>query len=252
MIWAKIVNNEIMQTHDENPAGLWHPDAIAKNDIPGYWEEVPDHVNVGWKFKNDEWISGGQWMEKQAAETPILPPGKPTPRMDFAPSNDPSINTHIVRFDSNVSGIYDTWSITVGDTTYSTTATATNSTTNEITCGTTEWLTAGDQVTFMDTIGGIEKHTTYIVKSVTDATKFKICDMAAPIAVLQLTTDTGTVMLSKGPNFAQTYQKAATPQPLEASITATGPGGTTTYALENEFELIIPEIFVPLFASARP
>ena len=90
------------------------------------------------------------------------------------------------------------------------------------------------------------------MKSVTDATKFKICDMATPIEVLQLTTDTGNVMLSKGPNFNQTYQKIATPQPLATSITATGPGGTTTYALENEFELIIPEIWVPLFASARP
>ena len=250
MIWAKIVNDEIMQTHDENPAGLWHPDAIAKNDLPGYWDEVPDHVNVGWKFKNNEWISGGQWMEEHAAETPILTPSAPLCRMDFAPSNDPSINTCEFAFDSTIAGEYDTWSITIDNVTYSTTATATNSTTNEITCGTTEWLTAGDQITFMDSIGGIEKHTTYIVKSVTDATKFKICDMAKPIEVLQLTTDTGTVMLSKGPDFKQTYQKAATPQSLEASITATGIGGTTTYTLENEFALVIPEIWVPLFARS--
>ena len=75
MIWAKIVNNEIMQTHDEDPSGLWHPDQIAKNDLPGYWEQVPDHVNVGWKFKNDEWISGGQWLEEHIAENPPPPPG---------------------------------------------------------------------------------------------------------------------------------------------------------------------------------
>ena len=39
-IWAKIVDNEIMQTHDEDPSGLWHPDQIAQNDLPGHWEEV--------------------------------------------------------------------------------------------------------------------------------------------------------------------------------------------------------------------
>ena len=174
MIWAKIVNDEIMQTHDENPAGLWHPDAIAKNDLPGYWEEVPDHVNVGWKFKNNQWISGGQWMEEQAAETPILPPGPPNCRIDFTPDDDKSSDIHPVIFDSRVSGIYDTWSITIGDTVYSTNVTATNSATNELTCGTTAWLTAGDQVTFMGTMGGVEKHKVYIVKSVTDATRFKI------------------------------------------------------------------------------
>lgn len=248
MIWAKIVNNEIMQTHDENPAGLWHPDQIAKNDLPGYWEEVPDHVNVGWKFKNNEWISGGQWIEEQAAETPPVLPGPPFAKIDFAPSNDPSSNDFIVNFDSRPAGIYDTWSITVGDTTYSTTATATSSTTNEITCGTTEWLTAGDQVTFMDTLGGIEKHKTYIVHSVVSATKFKICDMGSPLTVIQLDTDTGSILLSKGTDFKQIFQKTDSPQPIEVSITVTGPGGTTTHSLENEFALVVPEKWVPLFA----
>jgi len=77
MIWAKIVNDEIMQTHDEDPSGLWHPDQIEKNDLPGYWEQVPDYVNVGWKFKNNEWISGGQWLEEHIAENPPPPPGPP-------------------------------------------------------------------------------------------------------------------------------------------------------------------------------
>ena len=248
MIWAKIVNNEIMQTHDENPAGLWHPDQIAKNDLPGYWEEVPDHVNVGWKFKNNEWISGGQWMEEEAAENPSPPPGPPRCRIDYSPRDETMSNAHEVMFDSTISGIYDTWSITVGDTTYSTTVTAANSTTNEFTCETTEWLTAGDLITFMGTLGGVEKHTTYIVKSVTNATKFKICDPMTPINVVDLTTETGTMMMSKGPDFKQTFQKADAPQTIALSITATGPGGTTTYAPEGELALVIPEKWVPLFA----
>jgi hypothetical protein len=248
MIWAKIVNDEIMQTHDENPAGLWHPDAIAKNDLPGYWEEVPDHVNVGWKFKNNQWISGGQWMEEQAAETPILPPGPPGCRIDFTPIEDRSSVDHPVAFDSRVSGIYDTWSITIGDTVYSTNVTATNSATNEFTCGTTAWLTAGDQVTFMGTMGGVEKHKVYEVKSVTDATRFKICDPMQPLQLLELTTDTGTMMLSKGPDFTHIFQKTDAPQPLALSITVTGPGGTTTYNAEGELAFGVPEKWIPLFA----
>ena len=76
-MWAKIVNDEIMQLHDEDPSGLWHPDAIAKNDLPGYWEQVPDHVHIGWKFRDNEWISGGQWGEEWAAANPPPPPGPP-------------------------------------------------------------------------------------------------------------------------------------------------------------------------------
>jgi len=249
MIWAKIVNNEIMQTHDENPAGLWHPDAIAKNDIPGYWEEIPDHVNVGWKFKNDEWISGGQWMEELAAENLPLLPGPPTCCINYAPSDDPMSETFIINVDSCVSGVYDSWSITISDTVYSTTVTATNSTTNEFTCGTTEWLAVGDQVTFMGSLGGVEKHKMYVVKSVTDSKKFKICDPATPVDIVELTTENGTMMLSKGPNFKETFQKTTTPQALELSITATGPTGPTTYIAEGpDLELIIPEKWVPLFA----
>ena len=250
MIWAKIVNDEIMQTHDENPAGLWHPDAIAKNDIPGYWDEVPDHVNVGWKFKNNEWISGGQWLDEYVATMPVPAILAPNCRIDHAPNNDPMSNTFSIEVDSNVSGIYDSWGITIGDTVYSTTVTATNNTTNEFTCSTTEWLAAGNQVTFMGTLGGVEKHKIYFVKSVTDATKFKICDPMKPIDVVELTTETGTMLLSKGPNFKQTFQKADTPQTTTLSITATGPGGTTTYVAEGpDLELVIPEKWVPLFAK---
>jgi hypothetical protein len=248
MIWAKIVNNEIMQTHDENPAGLWHPDQIAKNDLPGYWEEVPDHVNVGWKFKNDEWISGGQWMEEQAAETPPTQPGPPGCRIDYSRHDEPMSNIQEIEFDSHVAGIYDTWSITVGDTTYSTTVTSANSTTNEFTCETTEWLSPDDLIVFMGTLGGVVKHKTYFVKSVTSATKFKICDPMKPIEVLELTTETGTMMMSKGPDFKQTFTKSDAPQTIALSITATGPGGTTTYTPEGELALVIPEKWVPLFA----
>lgn len=76
-MWAKIVNNEVMQLHEEDPKGLWHPDQIAKNDLPGYWEEVPDQVHIGWRFRNDEWISGGQWHEEWVSANPTPPPGPP-------------------------------------------------------------------------------------------------------------------------------------------------------------------------------
>ena len=248
MIWAKIVNDEIMQTHDENPVGLWHPDAIAKNDIPGYWDEVPDHVNVGWKFKNNEWISGGQWLEEHIAVTPILPPGPPSCKVNFAPTNDNTSNTFDMYVDATIAGIYDTWSITIGDTVYSSTVTAADSTTNEFTCETTEWLTVKDQITFMGTLGGVEKHKPYLVHSVISATKFKICDMNSPINVVELTTASGTMMMSRGPDFHHTIEKTSVPQPLAMSITVTGPGGTSTDTLENEMALIVPEIWVPLFA----
>lgn len=113
MIWAKIVNNEIMQTHDENPAGLWHPDQIAKNDLPGYWEEVPDHVNVGWKFKNDEWISGGQWLDEHIAENPIEPPGPPTITISATVEEDRGAGKATLIIDTTLAGEWDSWSLTI-------------------------------------------------------------------------------------------------------------------------------------------
>lgn len=74
-MWAKVVNDEIMQLHDEDPSGLWHPDALE------FWKEVPDNVHIGWKFKNGEWISGGQWYEEWVAENPPPPPGPPSGTM---------------------------------------------------------------------------------------------------------------------------------------------------------------------------
>jgi hypothetical protein len=119
MIWAKIVNNEIMQTYDENPAGLWHPDQIAKNDLPGYWEEVPDHVNVGWKFKNNEWISGGQWLDEWIAENPVAPPGPPS--ITISATLDENSETGVVALviDTTLAGEYTSWSVTVDGVEYS-------------------------------------------------------------------------------------------------------------------------------------
>jgi len=249
MIWAKIVNKEIMQTHDEDPAGLWHPDAIAKNDILGYWEEVPEYVNVGWKFKNDEWISGGQWLEEQVAETPILPPGPSSCRIDASISNDPMLDTCEVLFDSNVAGIYDSWSITIDGVNYSTKVTSTNSDTNELTCTTTVWLSVGDLVTFMNPVfGGVDKHTSYVVHSVVSPTKFRITNLQTPIEEFQLTTGTGNMMMSKGPNFKHTFQKTDSPQHIAVEITATNSDNSATYSMENDCALIIPEKWVPLFA----
>lgn len=78
-MWAKVVNDEIFQTWDTDPTELWHPDQLVN------WEEVPDHVNIGWKRKNDEWISGGQWQEEHEVENPIPAPGPPTAGIGVSP-----------------------------------------------------------------------------------------------------------------------------------------------------------------------
>ena len=107
-MWAKIVNNQIMQVHDEDPTGLWHPDAIEKNDIPGHWEKVPEYVNIGWYFRDNEWISGGQWFEEcEAAKEPTLP-GPPTAnwRQDIADT----LTTATVQFHAEPAGIWDSYS----------------------------------------------------------------------------------------------------------------------------------------------
>ena len=108
-IWAKIVDNEIMQTHDEDPSGLWHPDQIAQNDLPGHWEEVPDTVNIGWKFKNGKWISGGQWHDEFRAANPLPEPGPPSGRIDFSMRVDDARHVAVVTFDCTASGHVDTW-----------------------------------------------------------------------------------------------------------------------------------------------
>jgi len=99
-IWAKIVDNEIMQIHDEDPSGLWHPDALE------LWQEVPEHVHVGWKFKNEEWISGGQWLDEHIAANPPPPPGPPCGRIDYTISVNNETYKATVLFDIQVGGIW--------------------------------------------------------------------------------------------------------------------------------------------------
>ena len=78
-MWAKVVNDEIFQTWDADPTELWHPDQLVN------WEEVPDHVNIGWKRKNGEWSGGGQWQEEHEVENPIPAPGPPTAGIGVSP-----------------------------------------------------------------------------------------------------------------------------------------------------------------------
>lgn len=112
-IWAKIVDNEIMQTHDCHPGELWHPDMIEQNELTGHWEEVPEHVNVGWKFKNDEWIPGGQWMEEFMEANPLPPPGPPIGRIDHTVISNNQTHIAKVNFDIHVGGIYDSFFVEV-------------------------------------------------------------------------------------------------------------------------------------------
>ena len=113
MMWAKIVENEIMEMYDEDPTSLCHPDAIAKNDLPGHWDQVPDHVNVGWKMKNGEWISGGQWLEEWAAANPPPPPGPPSLAIAANVEEDREHGTATLTIDQTHCGEYTSWSIVV-------------------------------------------------------------------------------------------------------------------------------------------
>jgi len=107
-MWAKIVNNEVMQLHDEDPTGLWHPDAIAKNELEGYWDNVPDEVHIGWKFRNDEWISGGQFYDEWVENNPPPEPGPPSAMWAHSTleSNDVSATVH---FQASPAGIWDSY-----------------------------------------------------------------------------------------------------------------------------------------------
>ena len=71
--WAKMVdsdgdgNFEIYQLHDEDPNGLWHPDALE------FWRQVPDeHAAIGNVFEESSqtWYTGSAWGEKKTAEAP--------------------------------------------------------------------------------------------------------------------------------------------------------------------------------------
>jgi hypothetical protein len=118
MIWAKIVENEIMQTFDEDVSKYWHPDAIAQNELAGHWQEVPDHVNVGWKWKNDQWISGGQWLEEWIAANPPPPPGPPSLTISANIHEDLPNDRATLIVDQTHAGEFTDWSITVDGTTY--------------------------------------------------------------------------------------------------------------------------------------
>lgn len=71
MIWARIVENEIIEIQDIDPATLYHPDLLSE------WKSVPDYCHVGWRYKNNKWISGSQWHDEFMAENPVPPPGPP-------------------------------------------------------------------------------------------------------------------------------------------------------------------------------
>jgi hypothetical protein len=73
MTWARVVENEIVEIFEEDPAKYFHPDLLHE------WVDIPNEgVHVGWKFKNGQWISGGQWYDEFRAENPIPAEGPPT------------------------------------------------------------------------------------------------------------------------------------------------------------------------------
>ena len=78
MTWARVVNNEIVEICDDDPATRFHPDLLAE------WMDIPNEgVHVGWKLKNGTWISGGQWATEHAAENPVPVEGPPSVNIDI-------------------------------------------------------------------------------------------------------------------------------------------------------------------------
>jgi hypothetical protein len=77
MTWARVVENEIVEIFEEDPAKYFHPDLLHE------WVDIPNEgVHVGWKFKNGQWISGGQWYDEFRAENPLPPEGPPTVQIE--------------------------------------------------------------------------------------------------------------------------------------------------------------------------
>ena len=111
-MWAKVVNDEIFQTWDEDPTGLWHPDQLV------YWQAVPDHVNVGWKRKNNVWINGSDWLEQHQAENPLPPPGPPTAGISVSPVD--YLDRIEFIFEAHNGGMVDSYEWTIQGKTYDT------------------------------------------------------------------------------------------------------------------------------------
>lgn len=111
-IWAKVVENEIVQLHDEDPSGHWHPDFLE------FWQEVPDYCHIGWKFRDGEWISGSQAHDEFMAERPIPQPGPPTLMIHVVINEDRPTKTVTALFNVTAAGIYTGYSVTVGDKTF--------------------------------------------------------------------------------------------------------------------------------------
>jgi hypothetical protein len=86
MTWARVVENEIIEIFEEDPAKYFHPDVLHE------WVDIPNEgVHVGWKFKNGQWISGGQWYDEFRAENPLPPEGPPTVQIEV---NHKETRTH--------------------------------------------------------------------------------------------------------------------------------------------------------------
>jgi hypothetical protein len=109
-IWARIVNNEIMEIWDPvdgDPRTHWHPDT---HDT---WQQVPAQCHVGWKFKNNNWISGSQWLDEFKAENPLPPPGPPTAYVNHSVVIDNVANVAKVNIHGQPTGIFDRWHVVV-------------------------------------------------------------------------------------------------------------------------------------------
>jgi hypothetical protein len=69
-LWAKMIdtdgdgNLEAVQLHDEDPAGLWHPDFLDA------WREVPPNTAIGSVLESSTgtWWTGADWLDKKLAE----------------------------------------------------------------------------------------------------------------------------------------------------------------------------------------
>lgn len=111
-IWAKVVDNEIMQLHDEDPRDLWHP------DFHEFWQEVPSNCHIGWKFRDGEWISGSQAHEEFMAANPMPDPGPPTLMVHVSEHEDRETKKVKAIFNVTPSGEFTSYSVTVAGQTF--------------------------------------------------------------------------------------------------------------------------------------
>lgn len=113
MTWARVVDDEVVEIFDEDPALYFHPDLLHE------WVDIPDHgIHCGWKIKNNVWISGTQWSEEFVSEHPLPPEGPPSANIEI---DHKQTRTHDqIKLSARISGSVTSYEWTVDNVIYTT------------------------------------------------------------------------------------------------------------------------------------